>query len=104
MIKLTVMYPNGSDTKFDIGYYKNKHLPMVAELLGNAAKKIEFEIGLGSAVPGEPAPYVGITHITFESLKTFQGSFGSNAKEIKADGPNYTNVSPIIQISEIVLG
>ena len=104
MIKLTVMYPNSIDAKFDADYYKNKHLTMVANLLGDAAKKIEFEIGLGSGIPGKPAPFVGITHITFESLQAFQNSFGVHAATFKADAPNYTNITTVVQISEIVLG
>jgi hypothetical protein len=34
MIKVTVMYPNGSGAKFDMNYYVGKHLPMVRERRG----------------------------------------------------------------------
>ena len=33
MIKVTVMYPNEEGKKFDMDYYVNKHIPMVAGLL-----------------------------------------------------------------------
>jgi hypothetical protein len=33
MIKVSIMYPNGPETTFD-DYYKNSHLPMIAESLG----------------------------------------------------------------------
>jgi hypothetical protein len=29
-----IMYPNGPETTFDVDYYKNSHLPMIAESLG----------------------------------------------------------------------
>ena len=103
MIRLTVMYPNLKDSKFDLEYYEKKHLPMVTELLGDAAENIDFVAGLGSAVPNEPAPFAGITTITFESMEAFQNSFGVNAEKIKADGPNYTNVVPVVQISKVIL-
>ena len=29
MIKVSVLYPNGSGAKFDMAYYLNSHMPMV---------------------------------------------------------------------------
>ena len=37
-------------------------------------------------------------------IETFQAGFGPHAKEIMADIPNYTDQSPVIQISEVVVG
>ncbi|MDL5511404.1 EthD family reductase [Arenibacter sp. M-2] len=52
--------------------------------------------------PVQSAPYVAIANLTFESLKSFQGSFGANAAKISADLPNFTNVQPLVQISEVI--
>ena len=38
MIKLSVMYPNGEGKTFDMDYYCNKHIPMVAGLLGDVVR------------------------------------------------------------------
>jgi uncharacterized protein (TIGR02118 family) len=57
MIKVSIMYPNGPETTFDVDYYKNSHLPMIAESLGGF-KGMEFNVGIGGRVPGELAPYV----------------------------------------------
>jgi uncharacterized protein (TIGR02118 family) len=102
MIKVSVMYPNGPETKFDNDYYKNSHLPMIAKALGDALKGMEFNVGLGGRVPGELAPYVAIAHLTFDSVAAFQSSFGPHAEKFAADVPNYTNVEGELQISEIV--
>jgi uncharacterized protein (TIGR02118 family) len=102
MIKVSVMYPNGPETKFDIDYYKNSHLPMIAKALGEALKGMAFNVGLGGRVPGELAPYVAIGHLTFDSVAAFQSSFGPHAEKFAADVPNYTNVEGELQISEIV--
>jgi uncharacterized protein (TIGR02118 family) len=102
MIKVSVMYPNGADTKFDVDYYKNSHLPMVAESLGDALKGMEFSVGIGGRVPGELAPYVAVVDLKFESVATFQGAFGPHAAKFAADVPNYTNVQGELQISEIM--
>jgi len=96
------MYPNSAEAKFDTEYYKNTHLPMIAQSLGDSLKGLEFNLGMGGKTPSEPAPYIAMAHLTFESLESFQDSFGPNARKFAADVPNYTNVQAEIQISEIV--
>ena len=102
MIKLTVMYPNNEDTKFDKDYYTNQHTQLLAKLLGDAIISTDVNFGLSGAAPGSPAPYVVISSVTFESLTTFQQSFGANGPKIMADLANFTNVQPTVQISEVV--
>jgi len=102
MIKVSVMYPNGPKTKFDSEYYKNSHLPMIAEALGDALKGIEFNIGIGGRTPRELAPYIAVAHLSFDSVESFKSSFGPHAEKFAADVANYTNVEGELQISEIV--
>jgi uncharacterized protein (TIGR02118 family) len=40
-------------------------------------------------------------HLYFDSVAEFQASFGPHAEAIMADIPNYTNVQPVIQISDV---
>ena len=54
--------------------------------------------------PGAPAAYVAMCHIYCESVEAFQKGFGPNAKEIMADVANYTDLMPVLQISEVVVG
>ena len=103
MIKLSVMYPNGEGKTFDIDYYCNQHIPMVAGLLGDAVKGATVESGLGSAAPGSTAPYAAMGNMYFESMESFQNSFGPNAEAIMADASNYTNAEPTVQISEGII-
>jgi len=102
-IKLTVLYPGGHGKTFDMDYYCNKHIPMVAGLLGDAVIGAAVEKGLGSALPGSPPPFAAIGNLYFDSMRTFQDSFGPNAKQIMADAPNYTNAEPVVQISEVLI-
>lgn len=102
MIKVSVMYPNGKDVKFDADYYRNKHLPMISKAVGDALKGLELDLGIGSRIPGEPAPYVAIAHLKFESVKAFQESFGPHAEVFAADIKNYSNVKGELQISELI--
>lgn len=43
-------------------------------------------------------------HLFCTSLEEFQAGFGPHAQEIPGDIPNYTDLSPVMQISEVVVG
>jgi uncharacterized protein (TIGR02118 family) len=75
---------------------------MVAGLLGDAVKGATIESGLGSVAPGSTAPYAAMGNMYFESMESFQNSFGPNAEAIMADALNYTNAEPTVQISEVI--
>ncbi len=103
MIKVSVLYPSGEGKTFDMDYYCNNHVPMVGELLGEAVKGAAVEKGLSGGTPDQPPVYAAISNLYFNSVESFQNSFGPNADKIMADIPNYTNIEPIIQISEVMI-
>ena len=103
MIKVSVMYPNTSDARFDMTYYLDRHMPMVRDLMGGVLKGINVEQGLAGGQPGAPAPYVALGHLFFESVDAFQAAFAQHSGAILADIPNYTNTQPTIQISQVKL-
>jgi uncharacterized protein (TIGR02118 family) len=102
MIKLSVMYPKGEGTTFNMDYYLNTHIPLVAKLLGDAIKGATVEEGLGGPVPNSPAAFAAMGNLYFDTLESFQGSFGPNAPEILADIPNFTNTQPTVQVSKVM--
>ena len=104
MIKVSVMYPNKPGARFDHDYYRDKHMPLVKAKLGDACKFYTVDKGLAGGAPGAPATYVGMCHIFSDSVEAFQAAMGKNAKEIMSDIPNYTDIAPVIQISEVVVG
>lgn len=101
MIKVSVMYPYSEGASFDMNYYRSTHIPLVEELLGDALQSSAVDAGIAGGAPGEPAPFMAMGHLIFESLESFQRAFGPKAKQILADISNYTNVQPVTQISEI---
>jgi len=103
IIKVSVLYPNQEGKSFDMDYYCNTHVPMVAKLLGDAVKGATVEEGLGGGAPGDPATYIAMGNLYFESMDSFQNSFGPNAAQIMGDIPNYTNIEPIIQVSKVMI-
>jgi uncharacterized protein (TIGR02118 family) len=104
MIKISVMYPNPPGAKFDHAYYRDKHMPMVKAKMGAHLKSYTVDKGLAGGAPGAPAPYISAGHLFCESVEAFQAGFGPNTAEIMGDIPSYTDQTPIIQISEVVVG
>lgn len=102
MIKVSVLYANSEDVKFNADYYKNTHLPMVSKLVGSALKGLELDLGIGGRAPSEAAPYVAIAHLKFDDVASFKAAFGPHAATFAADVKNYSNVQGKIQISELI--
>lgn len=101
-IKVTILYPNSDGKTFDMDYYSNRHMPMVADLLGDSLKLLAIDKGIAGRTPDEPIPYLAIGYLYFDKLSAYQNSFGPNADKIVNDIPNYTNIQPVVQISEIL--
>lgn len=104
MIKVSVMYPNTPGARFDHDYYRDRHMPMVAAKMGAACRSYTVDRGLAGGAPGAPATYVAMCHIFCDSIEAFQAAFGPHAKSIMADVPNYTDIAPTMQVSEVVVG
>jgi uncharacterized protein (TIGR02118 family) len=101
MIKVSVLYPGDAGNKFDMVYYCDTHMPMVLEKLSPACKRIAVDQGLAGGAPGSPPLYVAIGHLYFDSVEAYQNAFAPHAKAIMGDIPNYTDIQPKIQISEV---
>jgi uncharacterized protein (TIGR02118 family) len=101
MIKLSVFYPNEEGKKFDMKYYLNEHVPMVQRLLGSALKGGAIEQGLSGAEPGSRPTYIAMGHLYFDSVEAFQAAFGPHAESAAADIPNFTDIQPTMQISQV---
>jgi uncharacterized protein (TIGR02118 family) len=102
LIKLSVMYPFAEGKTFNIEYYETKHMPMVAAYLGANLVKYTIEEGVASGIPNQPLPYMAIGIFYVKSLADYQAAIGPNRDAIRADFVNYTNVVPVILVSEVV--
>ena len=104
MIRVTVMYPNTPGARFDHEYFAGKHGDLVRARFGSALVSFETNKGLGGATPGSPAPFEAAAQLVFNSMDDFQKAFGQHGGEIMGDIPNYTDIKPQVQISEITTG
>ncbi|MFH0935087.1 MAG: EthD family reductase [Pseudomonadota bacterium] len=103
MIKISVLYPNTG--RFDMDYYFNTHMPRSIALLseGKGYRSVSVERGLGSTTPGSPPAHVAMCHYLFDTAEDFMAAFLPHAAELQGDMPNYTDIAPNIQVSEVVI-
>ncbi len=102
LIKVSVMYPFADGKTFNMEYYESKHMPMVAAFLGTNLVKYTIEKGVASGIPNQPLPYMAIGTFYVKSLSDYQAAIAPNRDAIRADFPNYTDIAPIILVSEVV--
>jgi uncharacterized protein (TIGR02118 family) len=104
LIKVTVLYPNEADKRFDMDYYMNTHIPMVQRLLAPAMTKITVEKGIAGGAPGTQAAFSVVAELYFDSIDSFGIAFAPVGAQIEGDIAVYTDIKPVIQINEVVLG
>lgn len=103
MIKVTMLYPNAPGSKFDENYYMEKHLPLVHQLLDpRGLVRVEIDRGISASDPNAPPPFVFAAHLMFNSVDAVHEAFKIAGGELMGDIPNYTDIKPQAQISEIV--
>ena len=102
MIKVAILYPNEEGKSFDMEYYTTKHMPMAAKLFGESMKAMVIDKGLAGGGPDSPASYAAIGYFYFDDMETCQKSMGAHSEALKADVPNYTDIQPTVQISEVM--
>jgi len=103
MIKVSVMYPNRSGVRFDQDYYREKHLPLIARRMGAALKYYTIDKGLAGGTSKAPPAYVAMCHLLCESLEAYHLGFDPYAKELDEDIRNFTDQTPLVQISAVIV-
>ena len=103
MIKVSVMYSYKPNVRFDHDYYRTKHLPLIKSRMGAALKYYAIDKGLTSRDGKSPSAFVAMCQLLCDSVDAYRSAFAPHAREIQGDIPNFTDVTPIIQISEVVV-
>ena len=99
MIKVSVFYPTQQRQQVRYGLLlQEPHTHGSAETGSGATKRCR---DVDFLPPGLTAVLCAMGHLYFDSAEAFQAAFGPHAQEIMADIPNYTDIQPTIQISEV---
>jgi uncharacterized protein (TIGR02118 family) len=103
MVKISILYPHTPGMTFDMDYYLRTHMPLSLARLRPHPGFIALSVDRGIAAPqaNRPPDYVAMCHYTFTSADDFVAAFMPHAAELQGDMPNYTNIAPIVQFSEV---
>lgn len=101
MFKVAILYPNGDNKTFDMEYYEKKHMPMVAGFLGKNLRFYEIDRGIGGRTPTDNIPFVAVGYFYIDNVDEYNKTVAQNRDTIVNDIRNYTNILPVVQISEI---
>ncbi len=94
---VTILYPKTDDSTFDMEYYTSTHMPLFADVLGDACQ------GWGAATitSGE---YAAMGWAMVSSPEAFNEAMAARGAEVMGDVPNYTNVQPTLLLGEYAGG
>lgn len=101
LFKVAILYPNGEGKTFDMAYYERTHMPMVAGMLGKNLQFYEIDNGIAGRTPADTAPFLAIGYFYIKNLAAYHKAIAENREAIVNDFKNYTNIQPVIQISEL---
>ena len=105
MIKVSFLYPNQPDQKFDLAYYTETYIPLVHRRLdGMGLLRSEVESGLSSADPNAPPPFIAIGSLYFNTVDEVHAGFKAHGRELLGETPNFTDLDRQaiqIQISQL---
>ena len=92
MLIVTILYPKADGSSFDMDYYTSTHMPLFAEVLGDACQ------GWGAATIDDDKHHA-LGWAMVESKEAFDAAMASGGGKVMGDIPNYTSVAP-----ELIVG
>lgn len=101
LFKVAILYPSGEGKTFDMDYYESKHMPMVAALLGKNLQFYEIDKGIAGRTPTDQIPFLAIGYFYVKDVTEYNKVIAENIQAIISDIKKYTNIQPVIQISDV---
>ena len=105
MFNISSIYTKKENYHFDFDYYLKNHMPRSIKVLSKAQGfiKVSVEKGIDIKEQNIESSYVAMCHYYFDTLENFMIAFNPYSEELQSDIENYTNITPDIQINEVLL-
>ncbi|KAI3400539.1 hypothetical protein diail_2739 [Diaporthe ilicicola] len=95
---VSVVYPSAPDAKFDLDYYKSKHMGLVKEKWSKHGLQQYWVADLRPS----GGPYLIQCTMVWESMEGFQKAAASEeAAMVFADVSNFTDTKPVVLSGEV---
>ncbi len=63
----------------------------------------EAEKAVSCADPNQPAPFIAIGHLFFETTDQVRAAISTHGREVMVDIKNYTDIQSTFQIGEVLV-
>ncbi|AJK49821.1 hypothetical protein Bpla01_50170 [Burkholderia plantarii] len=94
-----MLYRADEAIRFDGSYYRDHHVPLVAERIGDLCESWEVDFGVAT---GEVSPpFLAVGHFHTRDLDGFLAALQRNRAELEADLDNCSSHAPQMQISKV---
>lgn len=101
LFKVVILYPGGTGKTFDMDYYENKHMPMMAGFLGQNLQFYEIDKGISGRTGKDEAPFVAVGYFYIKNVAEYNQAIAQNRDVVVNDLKHYTNIQPVVQINEV---
>lgn len=96
-MSLNVIYPNHEGARFDIGYYRDTHIPLAMKVMKADSVILIEGIPMGASA----APYAMIAHFQFASPEALKAATDNpRMAELRADVPKFTDIKPTVMLGK----
>lgn len=103
LAKVTGIYRWSEGAHFDHDYYGSTHAKLTTDLLGPLGlRRFESDRTVGAS-GARPGAVVAISNAYFATLGEAQAALAKVGAALAADLPNYTNIRPVLHISEVLV-
>ncbi len=103
LAKVTGIYRWSEEAHFDHDYYGTTHAKLTTELLAPLGLlRFESDRTVESTGP-KPGSVVATSNAYFASLGEAKAALATAGAALGADLPNYTNIRPVLHISEVLV-
>jgi uncharacterized protein (TIGR02118 family) len=92
---LNVIYMNHEGAKFDLQYYKDKHIPLAMKVMKATSVTLVEGVANGDA----PPPVVMIAYFEFASPEALKAAMADpKMGDVRADVANVTDIKPTVMV------
>lgn len=96
-VSLNVIYPNHEGARFDINYYRDKHIPLATKVMKADSVMLIEGVPMGTSA----APYVMIAHFEFASPEAMKAALDNpKMAEVRADVATFTDIKPTVMLGK----
>jgi uncharacterized protein (TIGR02118 family) len=97
---ITILYPAKDNEGFDHDFYRNRHAPLIKDILGPALHKLEVRKG-ANGPDGGPPTWIAVISIWIADWDAYEKAMATRTQELLDEVPLFTKQMPMIQFDDV---